>query len=90
MWFEITLILLVVALLVGSRVVPAQYRYLSLRKRRAIRIALNEFTHTRDTNPERANCRLYHTDSKRSIVGAEKVSGTVCLNFDSICQSSKL
>lgn len=66
---ELMYLMLACVLIFGTRFIPPDWKYLSSRKRRAMRLALCEFTATHElTKPDKHGCRIYKSDEKQCIV----------------------
>ncbi len=66
---EILIFSLFCAVLFGIRFLPPDWKYLSPRKRRAVRLALREFSASHEfVQPDRSKCRIYQSDEEHCIV----------------------
>ena len=62
------LALILVMLFMGVWFIVPEYRYLSSRNRRAMRLSLLEFKRTHESKPRRAGCHIYKTDAQQCVV----------------------
>ena len=73
-WILLSVGLLIVGVALVRWSLPPRYRYLSSRKRRAMRLALRAFEQTPSAQANWPGCRVYYTDSEKCIVVIQRRS----------------